>query len=293
MRFFIVDAFTDKPFHGNPAGVLLLQEDEDLQDQVMQKLASELRFSETVFVKKRGEDLQFRYFTPVSEIELCGHATIGAFQAMIEAGWVERYGEYKFDTKLGKLNVRVDSGLIMMKQDTPKIREVISSPEELEKIASMLQLKCEDIVNDGGRLSPAVVSTGLWDLLVPVKDIDTLQHMVPDLNAIEDYTRKRGLVSVHVFTFGEREDVLCHARDFAPLYGIPEEAATGTANGALVYYLYHLGLVDANKLHRIRQGESMNRPSEIFAEVYTDETGVSVFVGGYGKVIVSGELKVW
>lgn len=292
MRLFIVDAFTDRPFHGNPAGVVLLQDGEELPDGIMQKLASELRFSETVFVKKRGEELQFRYFTPVSEIELCGHATIGAFQAMIEAGWVERYGNYKFDTKVGKLNVRVDGGLIMMKQDIPKIREVISSPEELEKIASMLQLKCEDIINDSGRLSPAIVSTGLWDLLVPVKDIDTLWHIVPDLKGIEDYTREKGLVSVHVFTFGEREGVLCHARNFAPLYGIPEEAATGTANGALVYYLYHLGLVDANKLHKIRQGESMNRPSEIFAEVYTDETGVRVFVGGYGKVIVSGELTI-
>ncbi|ODN31230.1 PhzF family phenazine biosynthesis protein [Fervidobacterium thailandense] len=298
MKFFVVDAFTKQPFRGNPAGVVFLEDDETLPEETMQKLAAEVRFSETAFVREFQDGFEIRYFTPVSEIDLCGHATIATFRALMEIGAVERGGRYVVYTKVGRLNIQLEDELVMMEQGVPRIGRKFSRREDMEKIASLLRLTSDDILCDPEGLCPTVVSTGLWDLLVPVKSVDVLHGIVPDLKAIESFTKEEGLVSVHVFAFGEEGTTLCHTRDFAPLYGIPEESATGTANGALIYLLYHLGIVEGNKLYEIRQGESMNRPSEIYAKVLTQlpvekgDAGVRVFVGGYGKVIVSGSLKI-
>ena len=90
MKFFIVDAFTDQPFGGNPAGVVIVLEDGTFPDEAMMaKIAAELRYSETAFVQPNGSDaFRIRYFTTVAEVDLCGHATIGSFIALLEAGKV-------------------------------------------------------------------------------------------------------------------------------------------------------------------------------------------------------------
>ena len=84
MKFYIVDAFTEKKFGGNPAGVIILPEGADFpSDELCVKTAAELRYSETAFVKKLAEDeFQVRYFTPAAEVDLCGHATIASFKTL-------------------------------------------------------------------------------------------------------------------------------------------------------------------------------------------------------------------
>ena len=87
MRYYIVDTFTDKPFGGNPAGVVLLDSDAFPEDRLMQQIASELRYSETAFVKRHSaQEFTIRYFTPKAEVELCGHATIASFFLLHQKG---------------------------------------------------------------------------------------------------------------------------------------------------------------------------------------------------------------
>ena len=80
MKYYIVDAFTDQPFGGNPAGVALLDGEIFPEDSLMRQIAAELRYSETAFVRRdSGKEFTVRYFTPMAEVELCGHATIASF----------------------------------------------------------------------------------------------------------------------------------------------------------------------------------------------------------------------
>ena len=80
MKYFIVDAFTDQPFGGNPAGVVLLDSDAFPKEELMLQIAAELRYSETAFVKRHSaQEFSIRYFTPKAEVELCGHATVASF----------------------------------------------------------------------------------------------------------------------------------------------------------------------------------------------------------------------
>ena len=96
MKFYIVDAFTDTLFGGNPAGVVILPDGSDFpSDEIMVKTAAELRYSETAFIKRINEkEFNIRYFTPAAEVDLCGHATIGSFKALLHAGYVEDNGNY-------------------------------------------------------------------------------------------------------------------------------------------------------------------------------------------------------
>src|SRR5665648_1175654 len=92
MKFYIVDAFAEELFGGNPAGVVILNEGTDfLTDEIMIKTAAELRYSETAFIRQVGEkEFNIRYFTPVEEVNLCGHATIGSFGALLDAGTIHK-----------------------------------------------------------------------------------------------------------------------------------------------------------------------------------------------------------
>ena len=91
MRYYIVDAFTSQPFGGNPAGVVILDSDSFPEDELMLKIAAELRYSETAFVRCDGEkDFTIRYFTPKAEVELCGHATIASFFLLHKKGQIGR-----------------------------------------------------------------------------------------------------------------------------------------------------------------------------------------------------------
>jgi len=117
MQLFIVDAFTDKPFTGNQAGVVVLENGEEVSKQTMQSLAAELRYSETAFVRK-GEpdgdsDFDLLYFTPVSEIELCGHATIASFSVLRHLGMVTVGHVYKAGTKAGIMEITIEVIYVM------------------------------------------------------------------------------------------------------------------------------------------------------------------------------------
>ena len=278
MRFFIVDAFTDKPFGGNPAGVVLLDSDLFPKDELMLSIADELRFSETAFIKRHSaHEFTIRYFTPKAEVELCGHATIASFFLLHQKGLAS--GQCLCHTLAGDLSILVDKK-VMMQMAKPRIEATISDTEEIYQALG---------VKDYRPTMPVqVVYAGLPDIMLPLPDIATLQSLQPDMEAVSEFTKKYGSVSFHVFAFG-KDGYTAHVRDFAPLYGIPEESATGTANASLTYYLQQHGCIGKEAECTFIQGEAMGRPSVIATRIQADG---NIFVGGTAAVVAEGVLMV-
>ena len=278
MRYYIVDAFTDKPFGGNPAGVVMLDGDVFPQEKLMLQIAAELRYSETAFVRRHSEkEFTLRYFTPKAEVELCGHATIASFTLLHQE--LGLAGRCLCHTKAGDLSIEVGPK-VMMQMAAPKI---VKTVEDTKEIYRALGLE-----NYAPTLPVMIASTGLPDFMIPLDDVETLQHLHPDMNAISEITERYDAVSFHVFAFGN-DSHIAHVRDFAPLYDIPEESATGTANAALTHYLQQNGCIPPTGNFSFLQGEAMGRPSVVATCVTTDGT---IYVGGTAAIVARGELYV-
>lgn len=291
MEAYIVDAFTSRPFFGNPAGVVILNAEHTISKETMQLIAKELRFSETAFVRRKSEnEFTVLFFTPVSEIDICGHATISTFTVLREKKYVASGNTYIMNSRAGQLEIMVENNTVFMEQAKPYMGDNLEQ-NDIEYVAEILDINLEDIGDQRYNLIPATVTTGLWDLIIPVKSRKTLFTINPDFQKIADFCRLNNIVSFHVFTLDEERGI-ANCRDFAPLYGILEESATGTANGALGYYLFKHGIIEPDKTYRIIQGESMGRISEIYVRISLKDNSYEVFVGGDGKIIMEGFLTI-
>lgn len=275
VNVYTLNSFAKTKEGGNPAGVVInadvLSEDE------MRKVAAALGFSETAFVLQSNlADFRVRFFTPNEEVDLCGHATIATFHAMSELNLLKP-GAYKQETRAGVLGIELQNDhFVMMEQALPVFSEM---PDKAE-IADSLNISASQMETD---LAAQIVSTGLRDIMIPVKCIETLDAIRPDMKKIEEISQKYNTVGYHVFSLQSLYGDTAYCRNFAPLYGIPEEAGTGTSNGALASYLYHYGIInDEQALHlTFEQGYAMNRPSEIRVSLAVKDNRISsVKVGG-------------
>lgn len=295
MKFYIVDAFTDTLFGGNPAGVVILPEGADFpSDEVMVKTAAELRYSETAFIKRLNEkEFNIRYFTPAAEVDLCGHATIGSFKALLEGGYIEDNSSYINHTLAGDLNIDVKDGFVLMDMAAPvKIAEIADNAG-LDELYRIMGLDYADQKAKGANLIPQMISTGLPDIMMPVASQADLEAITPDFPALSDLSSRYEVTGVHAFTLDAEEGTTCHVRNFAPLYDIDEEAATGTSNGALTYYGYLNGFVKDGDDCRFIQGEKMERPSVILSHLKADGSGnCSIQVGGSGVMLAEGDIRL-
>ena len=187
MKFYIVDAFTDEIFGGNPAGVVILPEGTDFPtDEICVKTAKELRYSETAFIKRLNDrEFNIRYFTPAAEVELCGHATIGSFAALRYGGYIGD-GEFMNHTISGDLNIGVDGERVLMDMAVPvKINE-ISEEDKLVELYKIMGLDYLDQKARGLKLIPQMISTGLPDIMMPVLTEADLDAIEPDFKALSD-----------------------------------------------------------------------------------------------------------
>ena len=291
MKFYIVDAFTDTLFGGNPAGVVILPEGADFpSDEVMVKTAAELRYSETAFIRQLGaHEFNIRYFTPAAEVDLCGHATIGSFSALVYAGVIEKDCDCINHTLAGDLNIEIRDGGILMDMATPVEINTISDPEKIKELYDIM-----GAVYDPEKISllPKMISTGLPDIMMPLATQEDLNAMEPDMKAHSDLSARYEVVGVHAFTLDAEEGVTAHARNFAPLYDIDEEAATGTSNGALTYYFYLNNIIKPEDHCKIVQGEKMDRPSVILTSINATENECKVKVGGGAVILAEGEINL-
>ncbi len=334
---FQVDAFTDKVFGGNPAGVV--PDATGLGEGQMKSIAREMNCSETAFVtppseagkgRKPAPDLRVRFFTPTDEVDLCGHATIGTFFLMAAEGRLpsgrpeprlaetaggtvagEKVAVEKVvqETKAGDLPVYIYRHgpaveRVMMAQANPRILDEYDGAR-LAELAGLLGADVADLTatSPTGRPAvPQVVTTGLPDLILPVRDLERLKALRPNFAALGDWCRERRLISVHAFCFGGLEaGATVHGRDFAPSVGIPEESATGTANGALGAYLVLNRLIPLSTTTMIRaeQGHILRRPSQILVEIDVDPASLEgsgrpdvreVRVGGRARAVLRGKM---
>jgi len=211
--FHQVDAFTDQPFQGNPAAVLVL--DEPADPAWMQSVALEMNLSETAFCHpspRTGEEWDLRWFTPTAEVDLCGHATLATAHVLIEEHGVD--GEIGFHTRSGRLTATsVDGGIRL---DFP-VDAVIVLPVSA-KMSEALGLPVVD------------AGMGATDLVLEVGTAADVRNCDPDLRLVADLADRGVVVTAQC---DDRDDIDIVSRVFAPNVGIPEDPVTGSAHTTL------------------------------------------------------------
>jgi trans-2,3-dihydro-3-hydroxyanthranilate isomerase len=308
-RFVQVDVFTDVPFGGNPLAVF--PEAEGLTTGDMHRLAQEMNLSETTFVlppQAPDADFKVRIFTPAAELPFAGHPVVGTHWVLAHLGRVdlrEPVTQVRFELGVGVLpaDLHVADGQVervVMTQDRPTFHAVI---EDVTELAAGLGLAPEAITATGWPVE--VVSTGLPQMMVPVRSLAEVQGLDPgQLNtaALNRVCHAAGTECVMVFTFETERptakpwaEAAVHVRLFAPLLGVPEDPATGSANGALGAYLVHHRAVPVTAPTTYivsEQGAEINRPSTLYVEV--DSAGeeiTAVRVGGQVVPVIEGVVR--
>lgn len=286
MQLFIVDAFTDHIFGGNQAGVVFLHAEQPFPDDVlMQKIAAELKHSETAFVRRMAaKAFELRYFTPEGEVELCGHATVSAFTVLRNSDKI-LCGEAKAKTQAGELCVLVEPDKIWLQMPQGELVRTLTK-EESSRVYTAFGL------DDSSRfeeMQPTIVKVGLADILLQVNNKDALDHALQNRDAVIRLSRELGLVGVHLFYCPPEGDITAYCRNFAPLFGIDEESATGTSNASLTYYLFSSRLIEINRINTFMQGEAMGKPSKILSRIEGDGT---IWIGGNAVISIQGELRI-
>ena len=208
---FQVDAFTDRPFAGNPAAVCLLEAERE--SSWMQALAAEMNLSETAFVRPVAEGFELRWFTPVCEVDLCGHATLAAAHVLRSEGLVAKGKPIRFQTKSGELPATQSGDLIEL--DFPATPAVeITPPKGLIEAL-------------GARA--AFVGETLFDKLVLVESEQVIRSLTPDFQKLGRVPMRGVIVTSRADT--PRLDFV--SRFFAPAAGIDEDPVTGSAHCCL------------------------------------------------------------
>lgn len=278
-----VDAFTTVKFRGNPAGVVPYAD--SLNDCEMQQIALELNNSETAFVFKAAasdHDIKIRYFTPKVEVPICGHATLATHfvRASFDPKRIVR-----FKTQVGILTAEIHREAnplqIFFNQGKPEFGAKLEGGTGTA-LMTALGLKPADFL-DGA--VPQIVSTGHSKVLIPIKDVGTLNGLEPNLDALSALSRLIGCNGFYVFCFSkDGAPNLTHGRMFAPAIGISEDPVTGNASGPLGAYLWRYQLVKStDPVFRFiaRQGEAMGRPGEVTVEVRKNQDEITeVKIGG-------------
>lgn len=214
LAIYQVDAFTDEPFRGNPAGVCLLPKEQT--NWWMQKVAAEMNLSETAFLVPQADGYGLRWFTPTTEVELCGHATLASAHVLFTTGLLAKEQEARFHTRSGLLTARTgENGWLEMNFPAVPAREV-EPLVELEKALWVI---------------PVYIGHNGADYLVEVEREDVLRKMEPDLAALARL-KARGVI-VTCRGSGKYDFV---SRFFAPAVGVPEDPVTGSAHCALGPY---------------------------------------------------------
>ena len=303
-RFIQVDVFTARPFGGNPLAVF--PEAEGLTTEEMQCLAREMNLSETTFVlppQAPGADFKVRIFTPAAELPFAGHPVIGTHWVLAHLGRVdlrEPATQVRFELGVGVLpaDLHVTGGRVervVMTQDRPTFHAVL---EDVTNLAAGLGLAPEAITET--ELPVQVVSTGLPQMMVPVRSLAEVQALHPgrlNTSALDRACHAVGAEQcVMVFTFEtEQPEATVHVRMFAPLLGVPEDPATGSANGALGAYLVHHRAVPVTEptVYIVsEQGAEMGRPSTLYVKVdLSGDEPVAVWVGGQVSPVAEGVVR--
>lgn len=290
----IVDAFTRTPGAGNRAGVVL--DAAGLDTGAMQRIAAAVAASETAFVLSRPGEMavRLRYFSPTTEIDFCGHATVASFHLLSERSLLGRAGHFKLECAAGTYDVELEPmdahhGRVWIVTPQYPWRE---SPVPVEALMPLLGGRVEMVDR-----SLPVLANG-HKLFVPLRSREDVWALAPKAGALVAAIEPHGLRGVFAFT-RETKDAssMTHARFFAPGFGILEDPVTGSAHGPLAAYLVNHGVLqlpEAGGQVRVRaeQGDAMGKPGRLELEVRGRPGHLErVRVGGAAVTVIEGELR--
>jgi trans-2,3-dihydro-3-hydroxyanthranilate isomerase len=292
IRFLILDVFATQKYTGNQLAVCLLDAG-DLTDVQMQQIAREINFSETTFVTDSqpvNGGYNTRIFTPTTELPFAGHPTLGtafAIQQQIVKERIERvnlnYQVGQIPVDLNYVNDKLD--ILWMHQQQPQFFDRLS----IDKIATVIGVDATDI---DARYPIDPVSTGLPFIIVPLKTLAAVSQAKLNLSLYQQAVANLPAQAILIFC-PETIDASCklHVRVFTECFGIPEDPATGSANGCLAAYLAKHKYFDSSKVDiAVEQGVEMGRSSLLYLRAEYTPASCQVSVGGRVIHIASGEF---
>jgi len=296
-RYFTCDVFTDTRFGGNQLAVL--PEADGLSDEQMQQIAREFNFSETTFVlpPQAGHDRRVRIFTPPREVPFAGHPNIGTafvLASMGAFGPLDGPASVTFEEEAGLVPIAVhkrEGGRIWCELTAPQ-GLTLGKTVSAQAVAAAVSLTGDDIRTTAH--APQMASVGLPFLIAELRDRDALERARPDVSGLEGLVAE-GIEQPDVHLYVRTSDSFdIRARMFAPMDGVPEDPATGSANCALVGLLSHLDEAAGGSFSwRIAQGVEMGRPSVLEARTEKrDGEVVSVWIGGESVMVSEGLIEV-
>jgi PhzF family phenazine biosynthesis protein len=259
---FIVDAFAERPFKGNPAGVCILSEAQD--EHWMQNLAMEMNLSETAFLHPEGDGYRLRWFTPKVEVDLCGHGTLASSHMLWEMGYLKRTEDARFYTRSGLLTARFVGGWI-------ELNFPAEAPEESAAPADLIGAL---------KVQPNYVGQNRFDYLIEVGSERAVRDMEPDFGLLASVTTRGVMVTSR--SVSKEYDFV--SRFFAPAVGINEDPVTGSAHCCLGPYW-------SGKLNK----------RELVAYQASDRGGIlkvrpqgdRVYISGKAVTVLRGEVVLW
>jgi trans-2,3-dihydro-3-hydroxyanthranilate isomerase len=286
IKIYQIDAFTDKAFGGNPAGVTL---GENLSKEEMQLIAKEMNLSETAFIIKSDEtdkaDYDLRWFTPLVEVDLCGHATIASLHSLKENNLLKEGQEIKLNTTSGILKCRYEDGKYFMQIPLFSMKEFTGDKEE---IMDALGGNRSDF---DGETPFILIENGY--LFIKVKTLKGLSFLKPNFKALYELTATKnefGCIAVYTLETVEKEN-FAHSRFFAPFFGIDEDPVTGSMNGPLLPVLIRTGLIknEGKELnYTFEQGDVLGRNGRVGVTFYPDKN--ELYISGKAVTVLKGEL---
>ncbi|MBI5136575.1 MAG: PhzF family phenazine biosynthesis protein [Nitrospirae bacterium] len=258
-----VDAFTSRPFAGNPAAVCPIDGVGPVDAHWMQQVAAEMNLSETAFVQRQGEGFALRWFTPTVEVDLCGHATLATAHVLWETGRARPGHDIVFHTRSGELGARMEGGWIWLDfpADPP---QPVRAPDGL---AAALGVE------------PLHVGRGRFDLLVELPTAQTVRELAPDLLALGRLP-VRGVIVTAAGDRDEGGEIDFVSRFFAPALGIPEDPVTGSAHCTLAPFWH-----ERTGLHEMVGHQVSKRGGTVRVR-----SGRRVALGGQAVTVLTGEL---
>ncbi|MBU0518855.1 PhzF family phenazine biosynthesis protein [bacterium] len=285
--FYILDVFAEQKYAGNQLAVI--RGGGQLSQAEMQQIALEMNYSETTFIMSETEmqgGFDVRIFTPKTELPFAGHPTLGTAWVIQREILGEPVDKVTLNLGVGKIPVTfTDEGILWMKQVEPEFDRPITALT----MSGVLSLDEEDIDE---KFASQKVSTGFFSIIVPVKSLDAVKRARIDRALHDHLIENTGPCGILVFCPEpvDSENTL-HARFFADALGVPEDPATGSANGCLAGWLVKHRYFGSDSIDiKVEQGYEMGRPSILYLKASESDSKIDVNVGGKVVMVAKGEL---
>jgi trans-2,3-dihydro-3-hydroxyanthranilate isomerase len=294
--FVLVDVFTSRPFGGNQLAVFT--DGASLSTAEMQELAHEMNFSESTFVMppESSGARRVRIFTPMNEVPMAGHPTVGTTWVLATRGEIALSSpsvDATLQLGIGPVAVTVEStgGQPDFVWMAHLAAEFGTKRRDRGRIARALGITAADVHDD---LPIQIVSTGFPFIFVPVRTLDALARCAPNARALASLFKPgEAILPIYMFVANESGEFAPRSRMFAPHTGVAEDPATGSAAAPFGAYAATYKLIDPapKASFLIHQGVEMGRPSEIHVEMTRKESGAfAVRIGGRCAIVGEGSM---